>query len=87
MITSDHAVRGGKVIPLKETVDEAIQGLDSVKRVYVASRTGENVNMEKDRDVQLQEVSYCTSLCLVLLTMSTQKFHSHKNTPLNQGIS
>ena len=60
VITADQAVRGGKVIPLKETVDEAIQGLDSVKRVYVASRTGENVNMEKDRDIHLQEVSDCS---------------------------
>ena len=44
MITSDQGVRGGKVIPLKETVDDAVRGLDYVRRVYVARRTGAKVN-------------------------------------------
>ena len=57
MITSDEGVRGGRVIPLKETVDNAVRGLDYVKRVYVANRTGAKVNMQEGRDLCLQEVS------------------------------
>ena len=56
MITSDQGVRGGRVIPLKETVDDAVQGLDYVRRVFVAHRTGANVNMQDGRDVVLQDV-------------------------------
>ena len=58
MITSDEGVRGGKVIPLKETVDDAVRGLDYVRRIYVANRTGAKVNMQEGRDLQLQEVRY-----------------------------
>ena len=56
VITSDEGVRGGRVIPLKETVDNAVSGLDYVRRIYVAIRTGANVNMQNGRDLQLQEV-------------------------------
>lgn len=56
VITCDESVRGNKTIPLKDTVDEAVKGLDYVKRVYVASRTGKAVNMERGRDLNLQEV-------------------------------
>ena len=59
MITSDQGIRGGKVIPLKETVDEAVQGLDYVRRIYIARRTGAAVNMQEGRDLQLQEVRQC----------------------------
>ena len=58
VITSDQGIRGGKVIPLKETVDEAVRGLDYVRRIYIARRTGAAVNMQEGRDLQLQEVRY-----------------------------
>ena len=61
MITSDQGVRGGKVIPLKETVDEAVRDLDYVQRIYVAQRTGAAVNMQEGRDLQLQDVRYTLS--------------------------
>ena len=51
-------MRGGRVIPLKETVDKAVHGLDYVRRVYVAHRTGAKVNMQDGRDMQLQEVKH-----------------------------
>lgn len=59
VITSDQGIRGGKVIPLKETVDEAVRGLDYVRRIYIARRTGAAVNMQEGRDLQLQEVRQC----------------------------
>ena len=46
------------MIPLKETVDEAVHGLDYVRRIYVAQRTGAAVNMQEGRDLQLQEVRF-----------------------------
>ena len=63
VITSDEGVRGGRVIPLKETVDDAVRGLDYVRRVYVAHRTGAKVNMQDGRDVQLQEVRHMQYDC------------------------
>ena len=56
MFTADEGVRGGKVIPLKATVDEALRGCECVRRVFVAERTGADVHMQSDRDVWLEEV-------------------------------
>ena len=55
VITADEGVRGGKVIPLKETVDRALEGLDFVQRVFVMSRTGGKVP-QTSRDIPLEEV-------------------------------
>ena len=56
VFTADQGMRGGKVIPLKQTVDDAVSTCDCVRRVFVAKRTGAQVNMVKDRDVWLEEV-------------------------------
>lgn len=56
VITSDEGVRGGKVIPLKATVDDAVRDVEGVRRVFVAQRTGADVNMHAKRDVWLDEV-------------------------------
>ena len=56
IITADEGVRGGKIIPLKQTVDNAITGCECVKRVLVATRTGANVPMVPDRDYKLEEL-------------------------------
>ena len=56
VITTDEGVRGGKVIPLKRTVDEAVQGVDCVRRVFMSQRTGGSVPMTADRDISLEEV-------------------------------
>lgn len=55
VITSDQAVRGGKIIELKNTVDLAVQKCPGVKNVFVAQRTGNKVAMS-DMDVALEEV-------------------------------
>ncbi len=55
VITSDEGVRGGRTIPLKATVDDAVEGCDCVKKVFVSKRTGAAVPMY-DRDVPLEEV-------------------------------
>jgi acetyl-CoA synthetase len=58
IITADEQQRGGKSLPLKAIVDEAISlgGCDSVRRVIVYKRTGGNVAFNAGRDVWLHDV-------------------------------
>ena len=55
VITADEAVRGGKKIPLKPTVDKALADCPQVKKVFVSRRTGGQVKMTQGRDVWLEE--------------------------------
>ena len=58
IVTTDQAVRGGKVIQLKKTVDEAVSKCpDIVKRVFVAKRTGAEVPMG-EKDFCLEKVCF-----------------------------
>jgi len=50
LITADEGLRGGKRIPLKETSDQAIAGLEFVEHMLVARRTGAAVPMREGRD-------------------------------------
>jgi len=45
VITADEGLRGGKTIPLKQTVDEAVANCPDVETVLVQTRTGADVNM------------------------------------------
>ena len=56
VFTSDEGIRGGRTIPLKATVDEALEGCDCVRTVFVSKRTGANVNFTAGRDVVLEDV-------------------------------
>ena len=53
VITADEQARGGKHIPLKPAVDEAIAmgGCESIKSVFVYRRTGGACNMIAGRDI------------------------------------
>ena len=51
VITSDGAYRGGKEIPLKSVIDDALVQCPSVKKVIVLTRTRVPVSMIKGRDV------------------------------------
>ena len=55
VITGDEAIRGGKVTPLKTTVDTAVKDCSSVEKVFVVTRTGADIPMYR-RDVFLKEV-------------------------------
>ena len=50
ILTSDGNFRGKKQIPVKDVVDEAISKSDSVEKVVVLKRTGEEVKMYSGRD-------------------------------------
>ncbi len=54
VITADGGYRRGKVVPLKQAVDEALRekgGSPTVKKVLVVRRTGEAVAMSEGRDL------------------------------------
>lgn len=51
IITCDGAYRGGKDIPLKSVIDDALIGNKTVKKVIVYTRTRTPVSMIKGRDI------------------------------------
>ena len=55
VVTADEGLRGGKPIPLKANVDEAMDECPTVKRVIVYRRTGAEISMEPGRDVDWDE--------------------------------
>ena len=51
VITADEGLRGGKIVPLKANVDEALTHCTSVDRVIVVKRTGGAIPMQEGRDI------------------------------------
>lgn len=66
----NQGVRGGKLVELKKTVDEAVQSCPTVQQVFVATRT-ENPVLMAARDVALDEVR------------GQQRWGKKKHLPLN----
>ncbi|MGD2122061.1 MAG: acetate--CoA ligase [Gemmatimonadota bacterium] len=56
LITADGGYLRGKIVPLKEIADEALQRCGTVEHVVVIRRTGEAVHMEQDRDYYYDEL-------------------------------
>ena len=55
VLTSDGNFRGNKQIPVKLVVDEAISKTETVEKVIVLKRTGEDVKMQSGRDLWWEE--------------------------------
>jgi acetyl-CoA synthetase len=55
VLTSDGNFRGNKQIPVKLVVDEAISKTETVEKVIVLRRTGEDVKMQSGRDLWWEE--------------------------------
>jgi acetyl-CoA synthetase len=58
VITADHQIRGGKQLPLKSIVDDAIAlgGCGSIKDVLVVKRSGAEVAMTAGRDTWMHDL-------------------------------
>jgi len=61
VITADEGIRAGKIIPLKETTDEALLNCPNVKKCVVIKRTGNRVNWDDNRDVWYHEITKTVS--------------------------
>ena len=55
VITADAGMRGGKLVPLKANVDEALKHCPSVKSVLVVAHVGNEVPMQDGRDTWYHE--------------------------------
>ena len=65
IVTCDGAYRGGKDIPLKSIIDDALIGNRTVKKVIVYTRTRTPISMIKGRDVWWEdEMEYAESQVL-----------------------
>ncbi|MDQ9170412.1 acetate--CoA ligase [Oxalobacteraceae bacterium R-40] len=58
VITADEQMRGGRALPLKSIVDEALGmgGCEAIRKVVVYQRTRSNVNMVEGRDLPLHSL-------------------------------
>ncbi|MBX9758936.1 MAG: acetate--CoA ligase [Beijerinckiaceae bacterium] len=66
VITADEGLRGGRKVPLKANVDEAVEKAGGADHVIVVKRTGGAVNMKAGRDVYYHEAAaMVTSECPV----------------------
>ena len=63
VITADQQVRGGRQLPLKSIVDEALAqpSCEQVRHVLVARRTGAAIAMHQPRDLWLEEITAAQS--------------------------
>ncbi|WP_374624312.1 acetate--CoA ligase [Devosia sp.] len=57
VITADEGRRGGKIVPLKKNVDQALQDCPGVEKVLVVHNTGADVLMKGARDVWWHEAA------------------------------
>ncbi|SDX13872.1 acetyl-CoA synthetase [Amycolatopsis xylanica] len=56
VITSDGQYRRGKAAPMKVNVDEALEGAESVEKVLVIRRTGDEIPLIEGRDLWWHEL-------------------------------
>ena len=57
VITADEGVRGGRKIPLKDNVDEALRNCPNVHSVITVKHTGNEVPWNADRDVWYDDLT------------------------------
>lgn len=56
LITADGSYRRGKIVPLKQNADEALEQTSSIEKVIVFRRTGQNVAFKEGRDIWWHEL-------------------------------
>ena len=64
IITSDEGIRGGKSIPLKQNVDEALKNCSNCTTCIVIKRTGSSISWHDGRDIWYhQEMEQASVIC------------------------
>jgi len=64
VVTADGGYRRGQIVTLKQNVDHALEGNESVKRVIVFRRTNLEIHIEEGRDVWWhRECEYVSADC------------------------
>jgi acetyl-CoA synthetase len=72
LITADGSWRRGRVLPLKETVDEALAKSPSVEKCIVLDRVNEAVHMEPGRDYWWHELMEMASADFPAVPMDSE---------------
>ncbi len=64
VICADEGYRGGKVIPMKTTVDKALENCPNVKSVFVVQNTGNQIGWNEKRDFWFHdEMATASNVC------------------------
>ena len=56
VVTADEGLRGGKSMPLKETVDKALLQCPNVKKCLIVKKTSKKINLVNGRDEYLDKI-------------------------------
>jgi len=51
LVTADGSFRRGKIFPLKDNADKALEGTETIEKVIVVERTKNEINMVEGRDL------------------------------------
>ena len=72
VITADEGVRGGKTVPLKANVDQALTACPTVDTVIVLQRTNSNIHWETERDIAYSAATRAASTDFAPVSMSSE---------------
>ena len=61
VITADEGIRGGKPVPLKANVDQALQSCPNVHSVIVVRRTAADITWHEERDIWYHDAAAAVS--------------------------
>ncbi|MBL6907491.1 MAG: acetate--CoA ligase [Luminiphilus sp.] len=72
VITADEGVRGGKMVPLKANVDQALTACPTVDTVIVLERTNSDIHWEPERDIAYSAATRAASTDFAPVSMSSE---------------